>query len=416
MRILYLHQYFNTRDMPGGTRSFEMARRLVAKGHDVHVVTSQRDGCPDARGETVEAGIRVSWLRVPYSNAMGYGRRMSAFADFAIRSAMTAMASRPDVILATSTPLTIAIPGMAACSWHRIPMVFEVRDLWPEAAIQMGALNHRAMIAGARWLERLAYRQSAEIIALSPGMRDGIVATGVHPDRVTVIPNSSDVDLFSPTVDGTAIRQQLGLSGRILAYFGSMGPMHGVGFIVDAAAEFQRRRITDVTFVLCGDGKERPALERRVQSEALSNVRFVGPLAKRDVAHIAAAADVCIATMANVPVIYTSSPNKLFDSLAAGRPVVTNMPGWQREIVETNECGVFVKPDDAVDFADRVLELLASPERLARYGRNARRTAETQFSRDVLADQLEGVLLRAYAPQVDVRAASDAPVVVVTPS
>src|SRR3954454_1129976 len=132
MRILYLHQYFNTLDMPGGTRSFEMARRLVARGHDVHVVTSRRDGCVGgpARQETIEAGIRVTWLRVPYSNAMGYGRRMRAFAGFAVRSCLTAMGERPDVVFATSTPLTIVFPGLAASRWRNVPMVFEVRALW----------------------------------------------------------------------------------------------------------------------------------------------------------------------------------------------------------------------------------------------------------------------------------------------
>src|SRR3954470_13788729 len=119
MRILYLHQYFNTLHMPGGTRSFEMARRLVARGHDVHVVTSRRDGRADGppREETIESGIKVTWLRVPYSNSMGYGRRMRALADFPVRSCLTAMAERPDVVFATSTPLAIVFPGLAASRW-----------------------------------------------------------------------------------------------------------------------------------------------------------------------------------------------------------------------------------------------------------------------------------------------------------
>ena len=174
MKILYLHQYFKTPGMAGGTRSFEMARRLVARGHEVHVVTAR-----DAPGSRVwtytqESGIDVHWCSVPYSNHMSYSRRIRAFAKFSRLAARRAASIEADVLFATSTPLSIVLPASYAARRQRIPMVFEVRDLWPELPIAVGALKNPLAIAAARWLERFAYRKATHVVALSPGMRDDV--------------------------------------------------------------------------------------------------------------------------------------------------------------------------------------------------------------------------------------------------
>ena len=175
MRITYLHQYFNTPEMSGGTRSYEMARRLVAMGHEVNMITSWRED--DGRKgwfETAEAGIKVHWLPVPYSNKMGFKERISAFFRFAWGAARKAASLPADVVFATSTPLTIALPGVYAARRQKAPMVFEVRDLWPELPIAIGALKNPFLQFMARQLELFAYRNSKAIVALSPGMRDGV--------------------------------------------------------------------------------------------------------------------------------------------------------------------------------------------------------------------------------------------------
>ncbi|MBJ6128540.1 glycosyltransferase family 4 protein [Microvirga splendida] len=399
MRIVYLHQYFFTRSMVGiaGNRSYEFARRLVAMGHQVDMVTSYTYDQGHAHldwFETEEDGIRVHWLPVPYSNKMDFKKRVKAFFRFAIRASRKAVEIEADVVIATSGPLTIAVPGIFA-SWYRnIPFVFEVRDLWPEGAIQLNVLTNPMAKWLARRLERFAYARSRHIVALSPGMRDGIAGTGVSASKVTIIPNAADIDLFQPDADGSEVREKYGLNSYFtLAYFGTMGLANGLNFVLDAAAELKAREVTDIRFLLHGDGMERPYLEKRARDEGLDNVLFTGPTPKDEMAKFLAGVDVCMTIFKNAPVLQTSSPNKMFDALAAGKPVLTNMPGWLESIAVRDKTGVFIKPDDPIDFADKVIWMRDHPDALREFGKNARRIAEERFSRDVLARQLECVLL-----------------------
>ncbi len=402
MRILYLHQYFTTPDRVGGIRSFEMARRLVAKGHDVHIVTSSNSRRDTSNWfETTEEGIHVHWLPVPWSNYQSNAERIRVFFRFAYGAARRAMALDCDVVFATSTPLTIAIPGVLASKRKRIPMVFEVRDLWPEAPIQMGALTSATAIRAAKGLEQLAYRNAAHIVALSPGMAEGVIKKGVPKERVSVIPNASDLGLFRPGLDGSKFRYQFGLEQKsVFIYFGTMGPANGLGFVLDGAAELKRRGRGDIAFILHGDGKERPMLEARKQAEGLDNVVFSNwDMHRKDLAELVSTADVAMTIYKNVPVLYTCSPNKMFDSFSAGKPVLTNMPGWLQSLVEKNEAGVFVHPDDPADFADKAAALADDPDKIKAYGRNARALAEREFSRDLLAEKLEQILLKVVKPR-----------------
>ncbi|HKP93278.1 MAG TPA: glycosyltransferase family 4 protein, partial [Chthoniobacterales bacterium] len=275
--------------------------------------------------------------------------------------------------------------------------VFEVRDLWPEAPVQLGALRNPMLIRIARWFERLIYRNSAHIIALSPGMREGVVATGTPADRVTVIPNASDLELFSPEVDPGEFRRRLDLNGQfVLTYFGTMGEANDLVPVVEAALVLHRRNESGITFVLHGKGKRRAQLEAFCREHELRNVVFSDPINdKQAIAKLAAASDVCMTIYKNVPILYTCSPNKLFDTFAAGRAAVVNSPGWLKELVEQNQAGVYVRPDDPDDLAARAVFLRDNPELVKSYGRNARALAEKQFDRNKLAAQLLAVLENA---------------------
>ncbi len=402
MRILYLHQYFMTRAGVGGTRSYEFARRFVARGHEVSMVTAASS--PEDVRRDVD-GIDVVPVRAGYSDyvtgtAMSYPRRVAAFGQFAAAAMATVVRMpKPDVIYATSPPLTMAFPAMAAARRHNAPLVFEVRDLWPEAPIQMGALNNPAAQRAARALERLVYRSAAEVIALSPGMRDGIVAAGVDPARVTLVPNASDLELFSPEVDGSPARERLGLGERfVCSYFGTMGEANDLTPVVEAASLMQERGDDGVAFVLHGDGKRRAELEELARRRGVDNVVFSDPIPdKASVAELAAASDACMTIYKDVPILATCSPNKLFDTFAAGRPAIVNTDGWLRSLVEDNDAGVFVRPNDPADLADRVAELRDHPELVERYGHNARELAEREFGRDMLAERALSVLERAYS-------------------
>jgi glycosyltransferase involved in cell wall biosynthesis len=420
VRILYLHQFFMTREGGGGTRSYEFARRLVAAGHEVTMVTaasgagatgaapagrSRRRGGRDRPSVRAVDGIRVVEARGGYGDYVratnvGYGRRLLAFGGFALSATAAALRGpRPEVVFATSPPLTMALPAIVAARRWRAPLVFEVRDLWPEAPIQMGALRSPWAQRLARWLERAVYRSASEIVALSPGMRDGIVATGVAAERVTLIPNASDLDLFSPDLDPGDLRAELGLSGDdfVCAYFGTMGEANDLTQVVEAAALLEGRdgSARRVVFVLQGDGKRRAELRADVRRRGLDNVVFAAAGDKRAAARLAAASDACMTIFKDVPILATNSPNKLFDTFAAGRPAIVNTDGWQRVLVEEHAAGVFARPGDAADLAGRVLFLRDDPERARRYGANARALAEREFDRDLLAERLRGVLERA---------------------
>lgn len=399
MRILYLHQFFMTREGGGGTRSYEFARHLVSCGHSVVMVTAASGSA--ARRRTVD-GIEVVEVRGGYADyvrgtEMGYARRIAAFARFAAGATVGALrVPRPDVIFATSPPLTIALPAIAAARRRRVPLVFEVRDLWPRAPIEMGALRSRPARQAARALERGVYRAAAHVVALSPGIRDGVVSAGVDPDRVTLIPNASDLELFSPDVDPAGLREELGLEDDfVCAYFGTMGEANDLTQVVEAAALLRDRGEDGVAFVLQGGGRHRAAIEADVRRRELSNVVLLPPGDKASVARLAAASDACLTIFKDVPVLATNSPNKLFDTFAAGRPAIVNTDGWQRELVERHEAGLFARPGDAADLADQVLRLRDDPDLTAALGRNARRLAEAEFDRRALAERLRGVLERA---------------------
>ena len=398
MRITYLHQYFNTPSMPGGTRSYEMARRLVAMGHEVNMVTSWRE--QDGRQAwftTVEDGIKVHWLPVPYSNHMSYKQRVASFFRFARGSARKAASLPADVIFATSTPLTIALPGVYASRRQNVPMVFEVRDLWPEVPIAMGALRGPIPRAAARLLERLAYKSSSAIIALSPGMAKGIAATGVPIDHITEIPNGADLDLFRPDPEARdCFRTRLGISERqlLVVYAGTFGRINGVDYLVRLAAVLAND--ARFHFLTVGDGQEFEDVKAtaRMLGVLNKNLQMLGSTSKAYMPKILAAADIATSFVIPIPALEANSANKFFDGLAAGCCLAINYGGWQAEILHEAGAGMQLSRDVAVA-ARQLQELADHPDRVNQAKVSARLLAERRFSRDTLAAHLEQVLARA---------------------
>ncbi|HEY1357210.1 MAG TPA: glycosyltransferase family 4 protein [Thermoleophilaceae bacterium] len=384
-----------TRSGIGGTRSYEFARRFAARGHEVSMVTAAAPGEDQRRGvDGIDVvGVRAGFGDYVRGTKLSYPRRVLEFARFALAATIAALRlPRPDVIYATSPPLTMALPALAAATRHRTPLVFEVRDLWPEAPIQMGALRNPLLQRLARWLERFVYRHATHVIALSPGMREGVIAAGTPPDKVSLIPNASDLELFSPDREGGDFRERLELGDRfVCTYFGTMGEANDLTQVIEAAALMD----DDVRFVLHGEGKRKQALKDLARERGLHNVVFSDAVEKESVAELAAASDACMTIYKDVPILYTCSPNKLFDTFAAGRAAIVNTPGWLTELVEEGEAGVAVRPADPADLAEKVAHLRDHPDLVEEYGRNGRKLAETEFSRDLLAERALGVLERA---------------------
>lgn len=401
MRIIYLHQYFVTPAMSGGTRSYEFARRLAAAGHDVHVITSRREAADAPTSKwltTVEEGVYVHWTLVPYGNRFGFARRLHAFASFAWRAAWKAAQLRGDLVFATSTPLTIAIPAILASHRLRAPMVFEVRDLWPEVPIAMGEMRNPLLIASARLLEKLAYRSSTRIIALSPGMADGVAAAGYPRERIVVIPNACDIDLFS----GSAPELEPGFlppgSGPLVVYTGTFGRVNGVGYLAEVAAAMLQLDPA-VRFLLVGDGRELEAITKRARETGTLGVNLWirPPIRKQQVPALLRHATLATSTVIDVQALWNNSANKVFDALAAGRPVMINHGGWQQEFLERSGAGFAAPGADPAAGARLLAEFLHSPDRVASAGQAALQVATTQFSRDRLGERFRTVLEEAAA-------------------
>jgi len=402
VRVVYLHQYFNTPAMSGGTRSYEMARRLVAAGHAVDLITSRRDASSPAGGWSVQEidGIRVHWLPVRYSNRMSYRRRLASFLRYSVGAARRAVGIPCDVVFATSTPLTIALPGIVASRRWRVPMVFEVRDLWPEVPIAMGALRNPLARGAARALERWAYRSSARIVALSEGMAEGVRRTGYPADRVVVIPNACDTRMFDPSPGpGRAFREEHPWLGDrpLVLYAGTLGRVNGVGYLAEMAAAM-RALDPRVRFLVIGNGIEREIVERRAaELGVLGTTFFMLPRQpKQAMPALLSASTVATSVVVDVAELEHNSANKFFDALAAGRPVLINHGGWQADLLRETGAGIVVPPDRPPEAARLLHELLVDGERLAAAGRRARQLAETRFDRDrlagLLADTLEAAV------------------------
>jgi glycosyltransferase involved in cell wall biosynthesis len=409
MRITYIHQYFATRESSTGTRSFEFARRLIDRGHSVVVITTPAALPKEFQGirtttHKVIDGIPLLIIPVAYSNRMSFDRRQSAFLKFALLATIEACRLQTDAVFATSTPLTVALPGIVASRFRRVPMVFEVRDLWPELPIAMGALRNPIVRAMARLFEKVAYKMSSHIIALSPGMKEGVCRHGIDPQKVTVIPNGCDIDLFNASIDAkTMMSKQLGVGSDapVVLYAGTFGKINGVAYLVEIAAQM-KSRLPEARFILVGDGVEREHVVNRASELGVldDNLRILPAMAKKDMPGLFGAASVVASLFIDVREMWNNSANKFFDALAAGRPVMINYGGWQADLLQQSGAGIVLSGRDIQQDSERLAAWLKDSIGVQRSSQKARALAQERFDREKLFEQFEDVLKRACASEV----------------
>lgn len=400
MEVLYLHQHFSTPDGAAGTRSYEFARHLVQEGHTVRMIAGQNARSDLARlagaARVIDVeGIEVRVVGVPYSNAMGFVARVSAFVRFALGSVVEGLrCPRPDVVFATSTPLTIAIPGILLSLLHRRPLVFEVRDIWPESAVATGVLTNPLFIGLGRLLELAAYRKAARVITLSGRMRDRVVGKGDVPaSKVAVVPIGTDLDLFVPA-DGSGaepdgdLKRSLGAEGKFVAVFtGAHGRANGLDAVVDAAKLVG----DDVVIALIGEGGQKERLKRRAEMEGVERIRFLDGIPKTALAKLLPEADCGLMILEPLDVFSTVLPNKFFDYLSAGLPVVVNFAGEVADHVRAWDAGFHTVTPDGAGIARAITALASDGEGRRRMARNARSLAE-RYARGRVAGEFAAVL------------------------
>ena len=341
-------------------------------------------------------GIEVIELEIPYSNADGFCKRTLTFMKFAFKSVGIALGYQYDLLFATSTPLTAGIPGIFAKLLKKKTFVFEVRDLWPELPKAMGVITNPAILILMSWLEWASYHFADACIGLAPGIIDGIKAKGIASHKIFLVPNGCDLHIFRDCEKSERWKpEKVGMNDIMAVFTGVHGLANGLDAVLDAAINLKGKGINDIKLVFVGEGKLKQKLIERAEKEGLSNCIFLDSIPKKQLSGLLAKADLGLMILANVPAFYYgTSPNKFFDYISAGIPVLNNYPGWLADMIIKHECGIVVKPDDPEAFAEALIYAANNRLLLKEMGRCARDLATTQFDRQILSDKFVDILVQ----------------------
>jgi glycosyltransferase involved in cell wall biosynthesis len=409
MHILLIHQAFTALDEPGGTRHHELACYLAARGHKVTVIASPISYLTGAAASysslplhppTTE-GLVILRAYTYQAIHKSFVHRIFAFISFMASSFFIGLGVKNvDLVWGTSPPIFQGVTAWLLARLKRVPFLFEVRDLWPSFAIAVGVLKNPLLIRMSLWLERFLYRRADRVMVNSPGYVAHVTQLGAA--RVELVPNSADPDMFNPDNRGAAFRSANHLENKfVVLYAGAHGISNDLGVVLEAAKILQNVTVTaesEIQIVFLGDGKEKPNLQK--QAEGLTNVLFLSPVPKAEMAAALAGADACLAILKPIEEYKTTYPNKVFDYMAAGRPVVLAIDGVIRAVIEAAGCGVFARPGDPSVLAEAIRGLAADRTKARRMGKAGRKYLEEHFSRSAVAEKLAGILEEMIVPRV----------------
>jgi glycosyltransferase involved in cell wall biosynthesis len=395
MHILIIHQAFASLNEPGGTRHHEFARLLSAHEHQVTVIASPvsyitgtpAPPSPPPFSEKMGGGKEVTILRASVYSAhhKSFVHRFFAFISFMISSFWLGLdVKNVDLVWGTSPPIFQGFTAWALARLKGAKFLFEVRDLWPKFAVAVGVLTNPLLICATEWLERFLYRHADRVMINSPGFIEHVKARGAK--RVHLVPNGADPSMFDPADDGVIFRHSHRLEGKFVAlYAGAHGMSNDLGILLEAAKILKG---TEVQIVLLGDGKEKANLQAQAEAMGLTDVTFLPSVPKAEMADALAGADACIAILKPLEEYKTTYPNKVFDYMAAGRPVVLAIDGVIREVVEAAGCGIFAEPGNPSALAEAIQTLAADKMRAREMGLKGRAYLEENFSRAVIGEKL----------------------------
>lgn len=402
MHIVILYQYYLRPGEPGHSRVNEYARKWVESGHQVSVITGQTSYMTGRKekeyhhkfcAQEKDAKVDVYRCFVPDDANRSFLRRAYAYLAFAFSSAVVFKRLKsPTVLLASSPPLTIGMPALLVCKLTRIPMVFEVRDLWPESAVSTGVLTSKPMIRFLSWLEKKCYQQAKCLNVMTTAFRDNIAKRGLkEASLIHNVQAGVDVDDMNPKQYSDAIRSELGWGDKkVVLYTGAIGRANRVAQLVDTARLLKNH--PEILIAIVGAGMEESALKERVEREQLSNIVFHGSRPKEAMPAIIASADICTAVLMKSDTFKTVYPNKVFDYMACERPVIVAIDGMIRSLLEEQDAGVFVEPENPRSIADGILSLVSDDQRCRQLGQNGRRFVVEEFDRRVMAKKYEEIL------------------------
>ena len=380
MRVVIIHQYFKTPQEGGAIRSYYLAKGLLDAGHEVEVVTAHNN---PATSQSVE-GIKVHYLPVFYDNELGAISRVIAFVKFVVLATKkTIQIPKGDVNYVISTPLSVGLIAWFLKVFRGTPYIFEIGDLWPEAPIQLGYIKNTLLKGILYWFEKLVYRKSKNIVAMSPDIQQFVLKTQ-PADKVIMIPNMSDCEFYQPIDKPIEILEKYAVKDKfVISYVGTAGRANHLEYLVEAAKSFQKA-LPQVKFLVASAGRELQRIKGLVESYGLTNIDFINYLDRTGVKELLSITDAVYVSFANVPILSSGSPNKFFDGLAAGKLMITNFGGWTKEVIEENQCGFSYDGEKPEKLIKKFSSYLKNEELLKSAKQNARTLAEKSYSREKL--------------------------------
>lgn len=397
MKIVYFYQYFSTPNGSWGTRVYEFASQWVKEGHEVTVVTSVYSKSDLKAVRFLETqwfeGIQVKIINVQIDNKQPILKRIGSFLQYALMSCYYAIRLPADIVIASSGPITVGLPGLAARYLRGRKLVFEARDLWPEGAIELGIIRNKRIQRLAYWFEKKCYNASSLIVALSSGMRDHIVQKHHHPFVIDVT-NAANIDMFS-TPASFPVDKGL-VPDKYAIYTGNIGKVNNSSWLLEAAAILKQKGRSDIKILLIGEGQQREQLEQSAAERGIDNFIRWGLIPKHELVAFIQNALVSLVPLHGTPVLDTSSPNKFFESLAAGVPVIQNTNGWMKIFLEETQTGLTLSPNDPEALANALIDWDAHPEKVRAMGQRALTVARQEFDKTVLADKMLKALIQVH--------------------
>ncbi len=394
MHILIIHQAFASIGEAGGTRHHEFARELARAGHRVTILASPVSYLSGASrvGENTwvsreQDGDLITILRCYTYSALhkSFVHRVVSFISFMVSSFLIGISiDHVDVVWGTSPPIFQVFTAWLLARLKGARFLLEIRDLWPAFAIAVGVLKNPVLISMSEWLEKFLYRRADRVMVNSPGFLDHVKGKGAQ--RITMIPNGADPQMFAWN-GGPAFKKDNKLEGKfVVQYSGAHGLSNDLQVALETARQLRQR--PDIHFVLVGDGKEKPNLMYQARQMDLTNVLFLPSVAKEEMAGVLAGADACLAILKPLEMYKTTYPNKVFDYMAAGKPILLVIDGVIREVVEKAHCGVFCQPGNPCALAEAVIWMADHPDESKQMGESGREYLATHYSRFQIAQDL----------------------------
>lgn len=398
-KIIYIHQYYRRPDEPGTSRSHWIAKYLANKGYEVVMITQKNSFNSENRNAPLIERVncddfQVIYIRNSYSNEFSIIRRLFSFIYFTVLSTYFALKEKNvSLLIASSTPISVGVPAFARRLLKKTPYIFEVRDLWPEIPIEMGVIKNDTIIKFSKKYIRSVYGNASHIIALSPGMKDGILE--YKPSlNVTMIPNMSKIDFFSPGETDQSLNKELGLSETSfkVIHFGTMGNVNGLENYVESALLAKNKQYTDIDFILVGSGKFKHHFREFQKKNQIENLRIYDRMPLEKISRLVTNCDVSYIGVTKYKILEDNSANKFFDSLAAGKPIIINFGGWLEEIIVKEECGLRVDNTNPASLLNALLYLKENEQERIKMGKNGRNLAIERYDKEILCEDFYNIV------------------------